>query len=125
MDHGDVNKKIDGYVATRDGGRIEEQELTVQRTRSKSIIASANNMAQPRPCSFDEEYEPRGKIPDQYLYLIYRSFPWALFTSTLKSNFFQDSPSYRIFRRMHEVLNIDENIKTNCTVWSKFTRRIF
>ena len=30
-------------------------------------------------------------------------------TSTLKLKIFQDSPSYQIFRRMHGVLNIDEN----------------
>jgi len=34
---------------------------------------------------------------------------WALFTSTQKSKIFQDSLSHRIFRRMHEVLNIDGN----------------
>jgi len=33
----------------------------------------------------------------------------ALFTSTQKPKIFQDSPSYRIFRHMHEVLNVDEN----------------
>ena len=33
----------------------------------------------------------------------------ALFTSTQKPKNFQDSPSYRIFRCMHVVLNIDEN----------------
>ena len=33
----------------------------------------------------------------------------ALFTFNLKPKFFQDSPSYRIFRHMHGVLNIDEN----------------
>ena len=35
----------------------------------------------------------------------------ALFTSTQKPKIFQDSPSHRIFRRMHEVLNIDGNKK--------------
>jgi len=33
----------------------------------------------------------------------------ALFTSTQKPKFFQDSLSHRIFRRMHGVLNINEN----------------
>ena len=33
----------------------------------------------------------------------------ALFTSTQNPKFFQNFPSHRIFRRMHEVLNIDEN----------------
>ena len=33
----------------------------------------------------------------------------ALFTSTQKPKIFQGSSSYRIFRRMHRVLNIDEN----------------
>jgi hypothetical protein len=37
---------------------------------------------------------------------------------------FQYSPSHRIFRHMHRLLNIDK-IKTNCTVWSKLRRRIF
>ena len=31
----------------------------------------------------------------------------ALFTSTPKPKIFQDFPSHRIFRHMHEVLNID------------------
>jgi len=33
----------------------------------------------------------------------------VLFTFTTKSKNFQDSASHRIFKRMHEVLNIDEN----------------
>ena len=33
----------------------------------------------------------------------------ALFTSIIKPKIFQDSLSHRIFRRMHGVLNIDEN----------------
>jgi hypothetical protein len=45
----------------------------------------------------------------------------VLFTFTPKPKIFQDSPSHQIFRRMHEILNIDEK-KTNRTVWSKFTR---
>ena len=36
-------------------------------------------------------------------------FRHALFTSTQKPKIFQDSPSHRIFRHMHGVLNIDEN----------------
>jgi hypothetical protein len=32
-----------------------------------------------------------------------------LFTSTQKPKIFQDSLSHRIFIRMHEALNIDEN----------------
>jgi len=39
-------------------------------------------------------------------------FSWfdhkALFTSTQNPKTFQDSPSHRIFRRMHEVLNINK-----------------
>jgi len=49
----------------------------------------------------------------------------ALFTSTQKTKIFQDSPSHRIFIHMHGALNIDENKKTNYTVWSELTRRIF
>jgi hypothetical protein len=33
----------------------------------------------------------------------------ALFSSTKILQNFSDSPAHRIFRRMHEVLNIDEN----------------
>ena len=33
----------------------------------------------------------------------------ALFTSIKKSKNFQNSPSHRIFRRMHGVLNINKN----------------
>jgi hypothetical protein len=33
----------------------------------------------------------------------------ALFTSIQKLKNFQDSPSHRIFIRMHEVLNVDKN----------------
>jgi len=33
----------------------------------------------------------------------------ALFSSPQKPKSFQDSPSHRIFRHMHETLNIDEN----------------
>jgi len=33
----------------------------------------------------------------------------ALFTSMQKLKIFQDSPSHRIFIRMHKVLNIDKN----------------
>ena len=33
----------------------------------------------------------------------------ALLTSILKSNFFKNFLSHRIFRHIHEVLNIDEN----------------
>ena len=33
----------------------------------------------------------------------------ALFTSSQKPKIFQDSPSHRIFRHMHGVLNIDKN----------------
>jgi len=33
----------------------------------------------------------------------------ALFTSTQKPKIFEDSPLHRIFRRMHRVLNVDEN----------------
>jgi hypothetical protein len=33
----------------------------------------------------------------------------ALFTSSQKPKIFKDFPSHRIFKRMHEVLNIDEN----------------
>jgi len=38
-------------------------------------------------------------------------FGWtkALFSSQKILQNFSDSPSHRIFRRMHEVLNIDEN----------------
>ena len=49
----------------------------------------------------------------------------ALFSSPKILQNFSDSPSHRIFRRMLRVLNIDEKIKTNCTVWSKLMRRIF
>jgi hypothetical protein len=35
----------------------------------------------------------------------------ALFSSLWKPKNFQDSPSHRIFRHMHETLNIDENKK--------------
>jgi len=35
----------------------------------------------------------------------------ALFSSQKILQNFSDSPSHRIFRRMHEVLNIDENKK--------------
>jgi hypothetical protein len=33
----------------------------------------------------------------------------ALFTSPRNPKSFQDSPSHRILRHMHEALNIDEN----------------
>jgi len=36
-------------------------------------------------------------------------FSRALFSSPKVLQNFSDSPSHRIFRRMHEVLNIDEN----------------
>jgi len=49
----------------------------------------------------------------------------ALFSSPKILQNFSDSPSHRIFRRMHGVLNIDEKIKTNYTVWSELTRQIF
>jgi hypothetical protein len=35
----------------------------------------------------------------------------ALLTFILESKIFQDSSSYQILRRMHKVLNIDENKK--------------
>jgi hypothetical protein len=35
----------------------------------------------------------------------------GLFSCTPKCQIFQDSPSHRIFRRMHETLNIDKKIK--------------
>jgi len=38
------------------------------------------------------------------------------FRACLVRKNFQDSSSHRIFGRMHEALNIDEN-KTNCTVY--------
>ena len=34
---------------------------------------------------------------------------FGMFTSTKKLKNFQDSPSHRIFRRMHGVLNVDKN----------------
>jgi len=36
---------------------------------------------------------------------------WALFSSLKILQNFSDSPSHRIFRRMHGVLNIDKNKK--------------
>jgi len=36
-------------------------------------------------------------------------FTMALFSSPKILQNFSDSPSHRIFRRMHEVLNINEN----------------
>jgi len=36
-------------------------------------------------------------------------FPTALFSSQKILQNFSDSPSHQIFRRMYEVLNIDEN----------------
>ena len=36
-------------------------------------------------------------------------FTWALFTSQKILQNFSDFPSHQIFKRMHEVLNIDEN----------------
>jgi len=53
------------------------------------------------------------------------SHPKALFSSQKILQNFSNFPSHRIFRRMHGVLNIDENKKTNYTVRSKLTRRIF
>ena len=38
-----------------------------------------------------------------------RDFVPALFSSPKILQNFSDSPSHRIFRRMHEVLNIDKN----------------
>jgi hypothetical protein len=60
-------------------------------------------------------------IPDATDHLAFVSFHiFALLDSSPFSfqnfaKFFQDSPSHRIFRRIHKTLNIDKN-KTNFTV---------
>jgi hypothetical protein len=41
--------------------------------------------------------------------------PWAAFTCHVYPKYFLFHPSHRIFRRMHEALNIDKKI-TNCIV---------
>jgi len=53
---------------------------------------------------------------EMLLVIVYPSFAFprnklakALFTSTQKPKIFQNFPSHRIFRRMHGVLNINEN----------------
>jgi hypothetical protein len=49
----------------------------------------------------------------------------GLFSSQKILQNFSDSPSHRIFEYMHEALNIDKKNKTNYTVQTKWTRRIF
>ena len=68
---------------------------------------------QERPCFGELELGGNGKILDLaaklFLILQEQIQNKALFTSYQKPKIFQDSPSHQIFRRMHGVLNIDEN----------------
>jgi hypothetical protein len=72
----------------------------------KALLADSEQSELLRRLSEANQYNQFLKRQDR-LILVF-SFK-ALFTSTQKRKIFQDSPSHRIFRHMHGVLNIDEN----------------
>ena len=88
--------------------------LSSTRKRAQQWWNSAQNKVppsnprRPRP-ALQWAYTPTRRLflPQKKVF-----FPWtikALFTSTQKFKIFQNFSSHRIFKRMHKVLNIDEN----------------
>jgi hypothetical protein len=62
----------------------------------------------------DNYYQIKIKLVQCYTIFTVQSWCtklWAQFSSRKFCKFFQDSPSHRMFERMHEILNIDKKIK--------------